>query len=469
MKNSLLTLCIALALPCICRAHQTDQYTIVYDDDELASNQRSGWDPNGSVPPQPEADYYLDLTQANNVYYRFEKVEGSDPVAYTTVLNVINGEFKIYSKYYWINKDSDNRSQYIYGSGDNSNDVNKDTEKTLSSPGGNLQLAGGTQYGVEFTFYPNGTSSTDTTPKLLASGGRTSPFIAISATATPTQYTKGRIDFTISTGGVLNSDQQKYTVTAESVDTQATVSQAVTVTGLRGSINLSDLASGATTNFNLTVEGKDLPVTNSPNLSQSGTEDLSSSTDVSITTYQEIYLVGAIAGVDDNPQYALDGFFAATAEPTIMWSPVQFNSDGSYQFRFVTNKVAYDDIESGLASGEVIYPADGNIECNNIWLNRTDNWYVPTEGKTSNYYWSPTTKESNQRYEVFYNLATNRISIGWSEMTQVADVVAAPGDEPVDVYSLQGIRLRCSVDSRTATDGLPHGLYIIGGRKVAVR
>lgn len=40
-------------------------------------------------------------------------------------------------------------------------------------------------------------------------------------------------------------------------------------------------------------------------------------------------------------------------------------------------------------------------------------------------------------------------------------------DAPVDVYSVQGILLRSAVSADSALDGLPAGLYIVGGRKVA--
>lgn len=39
----------------------------------------------------------------------------------------------------------------------------------------------------------------------------------------------------------------------------------------------------------------------------------------------------------------------------------------------------------------------------------------------------------------------------------------------VDVYNLQGVRVRSNVDAEAAADGLPAGLYIIGNKKVMVR
>ncbi len=46
---------------------------------------------------------------------------------------------------------------------------------------------------------------------------------------------------------------------------------------------------------------------------------------------------------------------------------------------------------------------------------------------------------------------------------------AVHSNAPVDVYNLQGIRIRANVSPSTATDNLPRGLYIVGGRKVIVK
>ena len=45
--------------------------------------------------------------------------------------------------------------------------------------------------------------------------------------------------------------------------------------------------------------------------------------------------------------------------------------------------------------------------------------------------------------------------------------VNAEGASTVDVYSLQGVMLRGNVDAATALDGLPQGVYIVGGVKIA--
>lgn len=47
------------------------------------------------------------------------------------------------------------------------------------------------------------------------------------------------------------------------------------------------------------------------------------------------------------------------------------------------------------------------------------------------------------------------------------DHVGTPEDEPVDVYTTDGRQLRRDVNPGSALNGLPHGIYIVGGKKVS--
>ena len=42
-------------------------------------------------------------------------------------------------------------------------------------------------------------------------------------------------------------------------------------------------------------------------------------------------------------------------------------------------------------------------------------------------------------------------------------------NENVSVYSLSGVKVRQNVKAGVATNGLPKGLYIVGGKKVLVK
>lgn len=49
----------------------------------------------------------------------------------------------------------------------------------------------------------------------------------------------------------------------------------------------------------------------------------------------------------------------------------------------------------------------------------------------------------------------------------VDDVFAAEENAPVDVYNMSGMLLRSNVDAANALEGLPAGIYIVGGKKIA--
>jgi len=53
--------------------------------------------------------------------------------------------------------------------------------------------------------------------------------------------------------------------------------------------------------------------------------------------------------------------------------------------------------------------------------------------------------------------------------TGISTVADAAADGPVDVYTLGGQRVRTGAPRHSATDGLPAGIYIVGGRKTVVR
>ncbi len=56
----------------------------------------------------------------------------------------------------------------------------------------------------------------------------------------------------------------------------------------------------------------------------------------------------------------------------------------------------------------------------------------------------------------------------YSEMTAI-ELPEADGDEPVDVYTLGGVRVRSGVARSSAAEGLPPGLYVVGREKVIIR
>lgn len=55
---------------------------------------------------------------------------------------------------------------------------------------------------------------------------------------------------------------------------------------------------------------------------------------------------------------------------------------------------------------------------------------------------------------------------GTVDVSTSIDDVIGEADSMVDVYTLQGVKVRSNVKAENALEDLPHGIYIVGGRKV---
>lgn len=66
------------------------------------------------------------------------------------------------------------------------------------------------------------------------------------------------------------------------------------------------------------------------------------------------------------------------------------------------------------------------------------------------------------------NNGNNLVVTDTDPTTGIEDIFAGEANGPVDVYNLQGVLLKANVDPASATQGLAKGVYIIGGKKVAV-
>ncbi len=65
------------------------------------------------------------------------------------------------------------------------------------------------------------------------------------------------------------------------------------------------------------------------------------------------------------------------------------------------------------------------------------------------------------------NFAVNNLYFWSDEVITGVEAVEAEREGKVDVYTLQGVKVRGGVEAADALEGLPGGLYIVGGRKVA--
>lgn len=80
--------------------------------------------------------------------------------------------------------------------------------------------------------------------------------------------------------------------------------------------------------------------------------------------------------------------------------------------------------------------------------------------------WSPIyIRQGNNQYVGMTVTANGSVTF---DNNASVDTIGADECSLVDVYNLQGVRVRLNVDPNDATSGLPAGIYIVGGRKVVV-
>lgn len=62
-----------------------------------------------------------------------------------------------------------------------------------------------------------------------------------------------------------------------------------------------------------------------------------------------------------------------------------------------------------------------------------------------------------------------QIALSESMITGIANATIVKTNAPVDVYTISGVRVKAGVKAGAASNGLPAGIYIIGGQKVLVK
>lgn len=477
MKRTLLIATCGAVATLASKAHQVDPYTIFYDETELvtAANPK-GWDPNGDVPPQPEADFYINMQNASNVYYRLEPVAGFTPAVYTCHVPALQGNFKIYAKEYWTKKDSGNRNSYIYGSRNEPTGFLRDTYKELGNPGGDLQIeGGGTWYGCTLEFWPSGHTGSGI-PELKITGGvKDSQNISVEASGRATGTTTGEIDYTIHTGGLVKPELNNYDIVVTYTDADGKkVEMKTTQKGLQGTVTgISNLAQGETTDFELSASVVNAAYFNDISNPDkiAGYKDFSATTTTTITTVGDqkpsIYLIGNISGSEWAPLDALEGTYLESDAAIIIWRMVPFT--GEKRFRFVSQRASWDVLNS---EGSQYYPSSTTQLCANYYA-ESPTWYSAIEGKQTDNAWTPdfpSSRSTNEvSFDVLFDTRNNHIAVGWLELTGVEDIESASqGDAPVDVFTTTGVLVRHGADPANPADGLTPGLYIAGGRKFAV-
>lgn len=484
MKKTLLLFFTLLLTFGIARSKQFDNFTIVYNDDILAEH----WDPNGNVPPQPEADYYVDLINSGNIYYRLLPVEGSNPLRYEAPISIIKGDFKIYSKEYWTERGKTGYEQnnYIFGSLHEPTGIYEDQYKELGNPGLNIQFeGGGLWYGCTMTFYPNG-NGTNSNPGIIISGGsHNTPAIFIKGEGVADSFTSGYVDFTISTGGVVLPEEQTYDITAEYTDASGNKqTKSMKVTGVSGTLpDITDLKADASNSVTLTASILEAPIYTDPARpdTSTGKADLHATDDVEIVTPGNIYLIGNITGVDWTPANVIKGNLLGEINPgaedaatTYYWENVPFTGDSRFRFTNMT-ATSWSQLES---SGTQYYPVtNADVTCDNMFDN-SSNWYDCTSGASTNAAWAPKDlpvargAQAPWIYNVFFNLKTKKAAVGWSTITGIEEIETIDNPEADvrgDAYDMLGRCVKRNITLSEASSVLPSGIYVIGGKKILVR
>lgn len=76
-------------------------------------------------------------------------------------------------------------------------------------------------------------------------------------------------------------------------------------------------------------------------------------------------------------------------------------------------------------------------------------------------------KSGDSNYDL--KVAEGNIMLEKNELSSVVEGISNDEAQIMDVYSIQGVRLKAGVAAAEATEGLPAGLYIVGGKKVIVK
>lgn len=498
MKKTLLLIFALMWMGAAALAHTTDDNTIIYNENEFFDEQKNprGWDPNGNIPPQPEADYYINMQSAGNVYYRLKPVEGSNPLYYNCPTGILQGNFKIYAKEYWTErgKPGYDGNKYIYGSLREPTGFHRDTYKELGNPGGDMQIEdGGKWYGCMVQFYPSGTSTNKTPGVYITGGSHNTQAIFISAAGVATSSTTGRVDFEITTGGVVKPKEQNYTVTMDYTNTLGPQHVSTQVTGLAGSFeDITDLEPDNITHFTLIAEIKNAPVFDNPSNQEqiSGYKNLVSEEEQTYISTPagpvkfDVFLIGELQDAAWNPSLALQGTLLPSTGTSFtggseIYAWVDVPLTGTMRFRF-TNRAAqnWDDLN---ANGVQYYPSAATQKCQNLIINDDEvnesGWYpynTRETGSTDNA-WAPDVVATHGsgsdglHYNVFFNRTTQKVGVSWSTSVGIDEIPDEMTEKPVDVYDLTGRCVMRGVLVSEIGDRLPQGIYIAGNKKIAIK
>lgn len=395
---------------------------------------------------QRSGDYYIDFNGTSDKIY-FEYVDGK----YEATVAQLSSEFKIYNSQY--DPYSSNQDQYIFGAADGEGGITPDTTKKLSHPGNNISVqGGGTLYDVTFIFDPDAMT-------LVIQGGSTTPtnpgleiiVTSTAATSVETATISFRLAY-VATDDYPTPDTFTVTATYAGYDnTDYQVETTVDKSTMTGTLDLTKLTPAETTVVTLEATGV------------SNDKTMTATTVAPVKTPGLPILIGQISGHEWQPNYGIEGqVYTKIADGKTYYYTVDLVSKG--EFSFVTKLGTSSSDWTTVDSYPRYAPSSNRVAApNKTWMP-----YETFTSGTSNA-WYPENFTPGT-YVVEFDEANHQIAVVKGDVPTGVDEVSIDSTPTVvDVYSISGIMLRHDVAAADATDGLPHGLYIVNGKKVAVR
>ena len=137
-------------------------------------------------------------------------------------------------------------------------------------------------------------------------------------------------------------------------------------------------------------------------------------------------------------------------------APVTVNKDmeDAAEGHFIFNGV---ELSKGTFDGKFIIGRKITLEPGEASALHVTGWEV-TADETSNYY-------QGERLEIDMPQCKKLVITALSDASGIG-IIPTDGTKPQDVYDLNGRKVR---SGSTSTEGLPRGIYIVGGKKVIVR
>ena len=133
---------------------------------------------------------------------------------------------------------------------------------------------------------------------------------------------------------------------------------------------------------------------------------------------------------------------------------VNMNMEEAAEGHFLFNGV---ELSKGTFDGKFIIGRKITLEPGEASALHVTGWEVTAEG-TSNYY-------QGERLEIDMPQCKKLVITALSDASGIG-IIPTDGTRPHDVYDLNGRKVR---SGSTSTEGLPRGIYIVGGKKVIVK